>query len=476
MSYKFNPFTGTFDADTGALGSGITQLTGDVAAGPGSGSQVATIQPNAVNGSKFRLNNNQYIRARNAANSADLNLLYVTIGDFFVLEDGLGQVSVGVTDRVLTDDNSIVAITYKALTRQLNFPTATDYAVDWTTEAIVKVGGDLQMHPSPQTTVAPILSLSNDADTESVSIQAPAALAASYSLILPPDDGSASQVLTTDGSGVLSWTTPGSGSGITQLTGDATAGPGSGSQVLTIAANAVTGSKMRLNNNESFRARNAANSADVNLFKLNSGNFFTLLDGSGVNSVGVTSRALVDEIATQVVEWSTSSRRLNFPSGTAAFNFTTEGIAKVPAELQILPELFSGTASSASFFDDAAAFKAKIKAPSSLAASYTLVLPPDDGTANQLLTTDGSGNLSWSTNGSLEIETRTISSGENTAKQLTLAFTPSSPTKVLLSIAGAPTQYYGLDYTVSGNILSWSTLALDGILTTGDNVIIEYNL
>jgi len=35
--------------------------------------------------------------------------------------------------------------------------------------------------------------------------------------------------------------------------------------------------------------------------------------------------------------------------------------------------------------------------PHSAAASYTLTLPNDDGTSNQVLTTDGSGNLSWST-------------------------------------------------------------------------------
>ena len=38
---------------------------------------------------------------------------------------------------------------------------------------------------------------------------------------------------------------------------------------------------------------------------------------------------------------------------------------------------------------------AAIQAPSSLAADYTLTLPVDDGTANQVLATDGSGVLSW---------------------------------------------------------------------------------
>lgn len=44
--------------------------------------------------------------------------------------------------------------------------------------------------------------------TNRARIQAPASLAADYTLTLPADDGAANQVLTTDGSGVLSWTTP----------------------------------------------------------------------------------------------------------------------------------------------------------------------------------------------------------------------------------------------------------------------------
>jgi hypothetical protein len=36
-----------------------------------------------------------------------------------------------------------------------------------------------------------------------------------------------------------------------------------------------------------------------------------------------------------------------------------------------------------------------IKAPDTLSASYTLTLPSDDGVANSVLTSDGSGNLSW---------------------------------------------------------------------------------
>ncbi|WP_408097911.1 beta strand repeat-containing protein [Peredibacter sp. HCB2-198] len=44
-----------------------------------------------------------------------------------------------------------------------------------------------------------------------VEMKAPAALAATYTLNLPVNDGDANQVLTTDGSGTLSWTTPAAG-------------------------------------------------------------------------------------------------------------------------------------------------------------------------------------------------------------------------------------------------------------------------
>jgi len=44
-----------------------------------------------------------------------------------------------------------------------------------------------------------------------ITMDAPAALAASYVFLLPPNDGTNGQVLTTDGSGVTTWTTNGTG-------------------------------------------------------------------------------------------------------------------------------------------------------------------------------------------------------------------------------------------------------------------------
>lgn len=52
------------------------------------------------------------------------------------------------------------------------------------------------------------------AGTDKITIQAPSAISAGYTLTLPVDDGTSNQVLTTDGSGVLSWSTPSVGTAL----------------------------------------------------------------------------------------------------------------------------------------------------------------------------------------------------------------------------------------------------------------------
>ncbi len=69
--------------------------------------------------------------------------------------------------------------------------------------------------------------------TKKVTIKAPT-LGASWTLTLPTTDGNSNEFLQTNGSGVSTWAVP-TDTGITQLTGDVTAGPGSGSQAATLA-------------------------------------------------------------------------------------------------------------------------------------------------------------------------------------------------------------------------------------------------
>lgn len=71
MSYKFNPFTGNFDDVGSASGGGITELTGDVTAGPGSGSQAATIANDSVSNGKLANMATQTIKGRTTAGTGD---------------------------------------------------------------------------------------------------------------------------------------------------------------------------------------------------------------------------------------------------------------------------------------------------------------------------------------------------------------------------------------------------------------------
>lgn len=64
-----------------------------------------------------------------------------------------------------------------------------------------------------------------------------------------------------------------------------------------------------------------------------------------------------------------------------------------------------------------------LDAPSGLAASYTLLLPPNDGTSGQVLTTDGNGVTTWTTNGA---GTVTSVGGTGTVNGLTLTGTVTS--------------------------------------------------
>ena len=75
------------------------------------------------------------------------------------------------------------------------------------------------------TFTGPVISLNGFAATsdngKTVSFAAPGSLAASYTITLPPNDGTNGQVLTTDGNGVTTWTTNGAGT-VTSVAGTGT--------------------------------------------------------------------------------------------------------------------------------------------------------------------------------------------------------------------------------------------------------------
>lgn len=127
-----------------------------------------------------------------------------------------------------------------------------------------------------------------------------------------------------------------------------------------------------LQNNTYLKWRNVANSADLDILKLNSSNNIQL--GSLTNAdpyiviIGTgngTNSGEIDLVADNI---------LLFGNSTAS-----------PAILQIYAK-DQGNA-------------AGIRAPDTLAANYTLTLPPDDGNSGEFLRTNGAGVLSWAAGG-----------------------------------------------------------------------------
>ena len=73
------------------------------------------------------------------------------------------------------------------------------------------------------------------------------------------------------------------------------------------------------------------------------------------------------------------------------------------------------------------------------------------------------------------VEKFTLSAGDITAKQITLASIPTSLTLSRLIIIGGLEQDYSVDFSVSGTTLTWNALGLDGVLAAADKLVVIYN-
>jgi hypothetical protein len=178
-----------------------------------------SVSSNIATSGVLRLANTDKIAFRNNANGADLEL-GVSTSDRLQF-GGVNVPTVSTTDTftnktVVVASNTITtAATGNLAATELNAALAelqTDIDTRATSAAPVITGGAtvrgtllLQNTSGAQ----PELHLSEDPDngTNKVAIKAPASLSGDYTLTLPSDDGGANQVLQTDGSGGLSWTT-----------------------------------------------------------------------------------------------------------------------------------------------------------------------------------------------------------------------------------------------------------------------------
>lgn len=76
--------------------------------------------------------------------------------------------------------------------------------------------------------------------------------------------------------------------------------------------------------------------------------------------------------------------------------------------------------------------------------------------------------------GAFNVKYRTLTGGEITAKQLTMSPAAADVTGVQLDIISGGAVEYLVDFTVTGSILSWNGLGLDGVLSAGDKLRLVY--
>ena len=81
---------------------------------------------------------------------------------------------------------------------------------------------------------------------------------------------------------------------------------------------------------------------------------------------------------------------------------------------------------------------------------------------------------STSASQSFKVDYFTLTLGEIIAGQVTLTSTPAETSKVLLTPYEGVPSFYGMDFTVAGNVLSWTGLGLDGLLEPGDILQVIY--
>jgi hypothetical protein len=185
-----------------------------------------------------------------------------------------------------------------------------------------------------------------------VGMLADPAMIASYTLTWPDTGGTSGQVLTSDGAGKMKWETP-SSAGITDLTGDVTAS-GPGSAVATVA---TVGTSTAVDIHTAEVAANAATEA-------NTPDTIVKRDASGGFSAGAISAGGVSSTGTMTASTATVAGAV------------TQG---------------------SSVYKDSGSNTVTVSAPSLVTSSYVLRWPTEAGSASQVLTTDSSGNLSWTT-------------------------------------------------------------------------------
>jgi hypothetical protein len=262
------------------------------------------------------------------------------------------------------------------------------------------------------------------ADTDSsnyIALKAPGTVAANVTFTLPNADGTSGQFLKTDGSGALSWSTPAGGGDVT--------GPSSSTDNFIAVFNGTSGKAIKEGSalywtnvlvGQGYLVADGSIYADGIIDLKNTGP-----SGKGVKlSYGGTSSASVllkaaSSGTTTITFPSTSGSSGQVLSTDGSGNLSWTSVSATPGgsttQIQFNSSgSFDGSANltwdgtnvqlgatgALRFADTDSSNYVAFKAPGTVSSNVTWTLPSTDGSSGQVLSTNGSGTLSWASSGS----------------------------------------------------------------------------